>query len=47
MMEYMVNYVRENNPRFHQIASNKRSKMHTPTPSLPHALHTDRYLPPK
>ena len=38
-------------PRFHQIDSNKRSKfprgsMPLDPPSLPHALHTDTYLPP-
>ena len=43
----------ENSPRFHQIVSNKRSKikisresMPPDRPSLPHALHTDTYLPP-
>ena len=40
----------ENSPRFHLIASNKRSKIkispgeHAPGP--PHALHTNTYLPP-
>ena len=40
----------KNNPRFHQIASNKRSKFKisqgSMPPSLPHALHMDTYLPP-
>ena len=43
----------ENSPRFHQIVSDKRSKIKTfqgsmppDRPSLPHVLHTDTYLPP-
>ena len=40
----------KNSPRFHQIASNKRSKFKisqgSMPPSLPHALHMDTYLPP-
>ena len=43
----------QKSPRFHQIASNKRSKikisqgcMPPDFPSLPHALHTNMYLPP-
>ena len=40
----------KNNPRFHQIASSKRSKFKisqgSMPPSLPHALHMDTYLPP-
>ena len=43
----------ENSPRFHQIVSIKRSKikiswenMPPDRASLPHALHTDTYLPP-
>ena len=44
----------QKSPRFHQIVSTKRSKskkfpwwsMPPGPPSLPHALHTDTYLPP-
>ena len=52
-MTQMVNYVCAKSPRFHQIASNKRSKVkispgeHAPgPPSLPHALHTNMCLLP-
>ena len=53
-MTQMVDYVCVKSPRFHQIASNKRSKVkispgeHAPgPPSLPHALHTNMCLPPQ
>ena len=43
----------ENSPRFYEIVSIKRSEIKTSQgsmppdpPSLPHALHTDMYLPP-
>ena len=49
----MVNCLCENSPRFHQIMSNKKSKIKISQgnippdpPSLLHALHTDTYLPP-
>ena len=42
-----------NSPRFHQIASDKRSKIKFPRgsmppdpPTLPHVLYADTYLPP-